>query len=60
MLRPTLIVVFDAVKDSITVVTPVRPEAGVDAKAALARATERLSVDRRCARPAARQVAGRI
>jgi anthranilate synthase component 1 len=43
MLRPTLIVVFDAVKDSITVVTPVRPEAGVDARAALARATERLS-----------------
>ena len=43
MLRPTLIVVFDAVKDSITVVTPVRPEAGVDAHAALARATERLS-----------------
>ena len=43
MLRPTLIVVFDTVKDSITVVTPVRPEAGVDAKAALARATERLS-----------------
>jgi anthranilate synthase component 1 len=43
MLRPTLIVVFDAVKDSITVVTPVRPEAGVDAKVALARATERLS-----------------
>jgi anthranilate synthase component 1 len=43
MLRPTLIVVFDAVKDSITVVTPVRPEQGVDARAALARATERLS-----------------
>ena len=43
MLRPTLIVVFDAVKDSITIVTPVRPEKGVDAKAALARATERLS-----------------
>jgi anthranilate synthase component 1 len=42
MLRPTLIVVFDAVKDSITVVTPVRPEKGVDAKASLARATERL------------------
>jgi anthranilate synthase component 1 len=36
-------VVFDAVKDSITVVTPVRPEAGVSAKAALARAVERLS-----------------
>jgi anthranilate synthase component 1 len=43
MLRPTLVVVFDAVKDSITVVTPVRPEAGVDAKAALARAVERLA-----------------
>jgi len=43
MLRPTVVVVFDAVKDSITVVTPVRPEAGVDAHAALARATERLS-----------------
>jgi anthranilate synthase component 1 len=43
MIRPTLVVVFDAVKDSITVVTPVRPEAGVGAKAALARAVERLS-----------------
>jgi anthranilate synthase component I len=43
MLRPTIIVVFDAVRDCITVVTPVRPEKGVDAKAALARGTERLS-----------------
>jgi anthranilate synthase component I len=43
LVRPTIIVVFDAVKDSITVVTPVRPEKGVDAKTALARATERLS-----------------
>jgi len=43
MVRPTLIVVFDAVKDSITVVTPVRPETGTDAKTALTRATERLS-----------------
>ena len=43
MVRPTLIVVFDAVKDAMTVVTPVRPERGVDAKAALARAIERLS-----------------
>ena len=43
MVRPTLIVVFDAVKDAMTVVTPVRPERGVDAKAALARAMERLS-----------------
>ncbi len=43
MARPTLIIVFDAVKDSITVVTPVRPAADVSASAALARASERLS-----------------
>ena len=43
MMRPTIVVVFDAVKDSITVVTPVRPEKGVDARAALNRAIERLN-----------------
>jgi anthranilate synthase component 1 len=43
LVRPTIIVVFDAVKDSITVVTPVRPQSGVTAGAALARANERLS-----------------
>ncbi len=43
LVRPTIVVVFDAVKDSITVVTPVRPEQGVAAKAALARAVERLA-----------------
>jgi anthranilate synthase component 1 len=43
LVRPTLIVVFDAVKDSITIVTPVRPEKGVNAKSALARAAERLA-----------------
>jgi anthranilate synthase component 1 len=42
LVRPTIIVVFDAVKDSITVVTPVRPEKDVDARTALTRATERL------------------
>jgi anthranilate synthase component 1 len=41
--RPTLVIVFDTVKDTITVVTPVRPQAGVSAKAAFARATERIS-----------------
>jgi anthranilate synthase component I len=48
LIRPTVIVVFDAVKDAMTVITPVRPEKGVSAKAAQARATERLSavVDR--------------
>jgi anthranilate synthase component I len=43
MVRPTIVVVFDAVKDAITVVTPVRPEAGVNAETALTRAGERLS-----------------
>jgi anthranilate synthase component 1 len=43
LLRPTIVVVFDAVKDTIMVVTPVRPQPRVSAKAALARATARLS-----------------
>ena len=43
LMRPTLIVIFDAVEDTLTVVTPVRPEQGVTAKTALARAEERLS-----------------
>jgi anthranilate synthase component 1 len=43
MLRPTVVIVFDAVQDSITVVTPVRPEANVTPVAAFTRATERLS-----------------
>ncbi len=43
LVRPTLVMVFDAVEDSITIVTPVRSQAGVTAKAALARAAERLS-----------------
>ena len=44
LVRPTIVVVFDAVKDTITVVTPVRPEKGVSAETALTRASERLSV----------------
>jgi len=43
LVRPTLIVVFDAVRDAITVVTPVRPEKDFEAKTALKRAVERLS-----------------
>ena len=31
LLRPTVIAIFDTVEDMITVVTPVRPDAGVDA-----------------------------
>ena len=40
--RPTIMVVFDAVKDEIIVVTPVRQAAGVDARAAYAQANDRL------------------
>jgi len=43
LVRPTLVIVFDAVEDTITVVTPVRPQKGVSAKQALSRARTRLS-----------------
>jgi anthranilate synthase component 1 len=43
LVRPTVIIVFDAVQDTMTVVAPVRPEARVSARVALTRATERLS-----------------
>jgi len=43
LIRPTIVVAFDAVEDMITVVTPVRPQPGVGAKAALTRAAERLA-----------------
>jgi anthranilate synthase component I len=43
LIRPTLVIIFDTVEDSLTVVTPVRPEQGIAAKVALARAGERLS-----------------
>lgn len=43
LLRPTIIVIFDAVSDEITVVTPVRPKSNIDEKAAYAQALERLS-----------------
>jgi anthranilate synthase component I len=43
LVRPTLVIVFDAVQDTITVVTPVRVHSGVTAKTALSRAIERLA-----------------
>jgi anthranilate synthase component 1 len=43
LVRPTVIVVFDAVKDEIAVVTPVRSEKSIDARTALTRAMERLA-----------------
>src|SRR6202042_546571 len=42
MIRPTIMVVFDGVRDEISVVTPVRPASGVSAKAALESAQTRL------------------
>ncbi|MGR7997073.1 MULTISPECIES: anthranilate synthase component I [unclassified Xanthobacter] len=57
LIRPTLMVVFDAVKDELTAVTPVRPKAGVSAQAAFEAALERLetvvsSLERAIAHPA--------
>ena len=42
LIRPTIMVVFDAVRDEIAIVTPVRPAAGVSARAAHEAALGRL------------------
>ncbi len=41
-IRPTVMAIFDTIKDTITAVTPVRPEPGVSAADAYARAEDRL------------------
>ncbi len=43
LIRPTITAIFDNVRDEILVVTPVWPEKGLDARAAYARASERLN-----------------
>jgi anthranilate synthase component I len=43
LMRPTVVVVFDAVTDTISIVSPVRPEAGVAADTAFERASARLA-----------------
>jgi anthranilate synthase component 1 len=43
LLRPTIVAIFDNVKDEIVVVSPVWPQAGVDARAAYARGCERVN-----------------
>ena len=43
LIRPTLMAIFDNVKDEITVVTPVRPNKKLSAKAAYSRALDRLN-----------------
>ena len=42
-MRPTLMVVFDTVRDEISIVTPVRPRDGVSAEAAYAQAEQRIA-----------------
>jgi anthranilate synthase component I len=42
LVRPTLMAVFDAVRDELSVVTPVRPRAGLSGKAAYEAALERI------------------
>jgi anthranilate synthase component I len=43
LVRPTLVIVFDAVEDTITIVTPVRPDAAVSAEEAFACAQQRIA-----------------
>ncbi|WP_350334047.1 anthranilate synthase component I [Coralliovum pocilloporae] len=56
LVRPQLVVIFDAVKDEMVLVTPVRPKAGQTAKAAYNAAVNRLTdaIDR-IEEPAPRQ-----
>ncbi len=43
MIRPTVMAIFDSVKDEVTVAAPVYTDVNVSARAAFARASERLS-----------------
>ncbi|MBN9593640.1 MAG: anthranilate synthase component I [Alphaproteobacteria bacterium] len=43
LIRPTIVAIFDTVRDEIIVVAPVWPQAGVNARAAYARAQERIN-----------------
>src|SRR5262249_46485717 len=42
LIRPTIIAIFDTIRDEIVVVTPVFPDVATDARAAYARASERI------------------
>jgi anthranilate synthase component 1 len=58
LIRPTIIAVFDGIRNIVTLVTPVRPRDGVTAQAARERAVERLAdavadMERGLPRPAA-------
>src|SRR5690606_30868903 len=42
-IRPTVMAIFDSIRDTITAVTPARPQSGVDARTAYAQAEQRLA-----------------
>ena len=59
LVRPTVVMIFDSVLDTLTLVTPVRPTKGLAADAALARAVDRLdAVIDALDRPLAKEPAG--
>ncbi|MFG1479519.1 anthranilate synthase component I [Xanthobacter sp. V4C-4] len=65
LIRPTLMVVFDSVKDELTAVTPVRPRPGVTPQAAYEAALERLesvvsALDSAVAHPAPEPFHGKV
>ena len=43
LIRPTVMAIFDSVKDEVTVTSPVYPDTGVSARGAYARAQERIN-----------------
>jgi anthranilate synthase component 1 len=43
LIRPTIMAIFDSVKDEVTVVTPVYPDKSLNSKAAYSRALERIA-----------------
>lgn len=43
LIRPTIMAIFDSVRDEVSVTSPVYPEAGLSARAAYVRATERIT-----------------
>ena len=43
LVRPRIVVVFDSVRDELTIVSPVRPDAGMNARDAYNRASDRLT-----------------
>ena len=43
LMRPSIVAIFDSIRDEIVIVSPVWPEAGIDARAAYARTSERIN-----------------